>query len=277
MDGDLDLRKIRYFLTVADEGNFTRAAASLHIAQPVLSRQIQTLERELGGPLFIRHPRSLELTPAGRKLFTDGRKLLAAAADLAQHVKGLTTGRPTFTVGHHRAVSVRPAVRTFRAEHPTVEVRTVALDADTQAAALLRGEVDVAVVLPPLPAEGLTTQVLGKEPTLIRVSSEHELAHLAEVTLEDLKPYENLRFETAGQNGRPVRNIEDRIELLANGTGVYMAPALCADRYRHPDLTSIPVSDAPPTPILIAWPSSRSSQMTEDFVAIAIATASKTP
>ncbi|MFR9793808.1 LysR family transcriptional regulator [Streptomyces sp. MB22_4] len=271
MDGDLDLRKIRYFLTVADEGNFTRAAASLHIAQPVLSRQIQTLERELGGPLFIRRPRSLELTPAGRKLLEDGRKLLTAAADLAQHVKGLTTGRHTFTVGHRRAVSVRPAVRTFQAEHPTVEVRTVPLDADAQAAALLGGEVDVAVVLPPLPTGGLTTQVLRMEPTLVRVSSEHELAQLAEVTLEDLTPYENLRFETAGENGRPVRNIEDRIELLASGTGVYMAPALCADRYRHPDVTSIPISDAPPTPILIAWASSRNSQMTEDFVAIATA------
>ncbi|WP_225101941.1 LysR family transcriptional regulator [Streptomyces sp. CoH27] len=274
MDGDLDLRKIRYFLAVADEGNFTRAAASLHIAQPVLSRQIQTLERELGGPLFIRRPRSLELTPAGRELLKDGRKLLADAADLAANVRGLATGRSVFTVGHHRAISVRAAVRAFQAEHPTLTVRTVALDADTQAAALLVGDADVAVVLPPLATEGLITQILKMEPTLIRVSSEHDLAQHAEVTLTDLAPYENVRFETAGENGRPVRNVEERIELLASSTGVYMTPALCADRYRHPDVASIPVSDAPPTPILLAWASSRDSQMTRDFVAIATASTS---
>src|ERR1700679_235385 len=93
---DLDLRKVRYFVAVAEELHFGRAAQRLHIAQPVLSRQIRALEAELGAQLFERDRRHTELTASGQQLLQEARPLLANADGLRQRV-----GRApdTFTVG----------------------------------------------------------------------------------------------------------------------------------------------------------------------------------
>ncbi|SEK91637.1 LysR family transcriptional regulator [Nonomuraea pusilla] len=270
MGNDVDLRKLRYFLAVADEGNFTRAAASLHIAQPVLSRQIQSLERELGGPLLIRHPRRLELTPAGRRLLTDGRRLLASAARLADDVRGLATGLHSLTVGHHRAVPIRQAVLAFQRAHPGVEVTVVPLDHDSEIRAVLRGAVDVAVVCLPLPPEGVATTVLRREPTMVALSTAHELARRQVVTLADLAPFERARFHDAGPGGRPLRDADDRLDLLASSSAVHLAPALVARRYQHPDIRFIPVSDAPPTPVLAVWDGARDPRLVADFTSAAL-------
>jgi DNA-binding transcriptional LysR family regulator len=91
---DLDLRKVRYFVAVADQLHFGRAAEQLYIAQPVLSRQIRALEDELKVTLFVRDRRTTELTPAGRQLLTDARPLLANA-DAARRRQGLRPGART--------------------------------------------------------------------------------------------------------------------------------------------------------------------------------------
>jgi DNA-binding transcriptional LysR family regulator len=83
---DVDLRKLRYFVAVAEQLHFGRAAADLHIAQPVLSRQIRALEDELGVQLFVRDRRTTELTPAGRQLLADAGPLLASADALRRRV-----------------------------------------------------------------------------------------------------------------------------------------------------------------------------------------------
>lgn len=83
---DLDLRKVRYFLAVAEQLNFGRAAEALHIAQPVLSRQVRALERDLGAALFVRGPRGTALTPAGEQLLADAPGLIDEAAAIRRRV-----------------------------------------------------------------------------------------------------------------------------------------------------------------------------------------------
>src|SRR6476469_2075209 len=96
---DLDLRKLRYFLAVADRLHFGRAADELHIAQPVLSRQIRALEQDLGASLFTRDSHGVTLTDAGRQLVTDAGPLLASAAAVRRRVTVAAHGGRRLAVG----------------------------------------------------------------------------------------------------------------------------------------------------------------------------------
>ncbi|MCC3313693.1 LysR family transcriptional regulator [Nocardia africana] len=270
MASGFDLRKLRYFVAVAEAGNFTRAAVSLHIAQPVLSRQIKELERELGGPLFVRHPRRLELTPAGRKLLTDGRRLLTSATRLTDDVRGIATGTRSLTVGHHRAIALRQTVLAFQHKHSGIDVTVVPLDHDSETHAVLSGAVDVAVVCPSSPPADVASTVLWQEPTMAALSTGHELAQRPTLTLADLAPFNRARFDSTRPDGRALRDADDRLDLLANSSAVHLAPALAARRYHHPDVTFIPVTDAPPTPILAVWDNDRQSRLIVDFTAAAL-------
>ncbi|WP_314146469.1 LysR family transcriptional regulator [uncultured Leifsonia sp.] len=266
-----DLRKLRYFVAVAEEGNFTRAAHSLHIAQPVLSRQIKELEQELGGSLFIRHPRRLELTAGGRKLLTDGRRLLTAAARLSEEVRSLAAGTCGLTIGHHRAVSVRRMVLAFQRAHPDAEVTVMPLDHGKEADAVISGAVDVAVVCLPAPPHGVTSTVLWEEPTMVALSTMHVLAQRPTLTLADLAPFDRARFDSTELGGGTLRDADDRLDFLANSASVHLVPSLVAERYRHPDVNFIPVTDSPPTPVVALHSANRESALSADFTAAALA------
>lgn len=271
MAREFDLRKLRYFVAVAEEGNFTRAALSLHIAQPVLSRQIKELEHELGGSLFIRHPRRLELTPAGKKLLTDGRRLLTAATRLSEDVRSLATGTLGLTIGHHRAVSVRRMVQAFQRAHPAVDVTVVPLDHGQETHAVMSGAVDVAVVCLLTPPDGVTSTVLWEEPTMVALSATHALTQRPTLTLGDLAPFDRARFDSADHSGRKLRDADDRLDFLAGSNNVHLVPSLVGQRYRHPDVTFIPVTDAPPTPVLALHHANQDTALVAGVIAAALA------
>src|SRR3954471_3713630 len=114
---DLDLRKLRYFVAVAEKLHFGRAADELHIAQPALSRQIRALEKDLGTPLLTRDSHGVALTDAGRQLLTDAETLLASAHAVRRRVTLAARGSRRLMVGFRAGITVTAAVRAFAVQH----------------------------------------------------------------------------------------------------------------------------------------------------------------
>jgi DNA-binding transcriptional LysR family regulator len=152
---DLDLRKLRYFVAVADRLHFGRAADELHIAQPALSRQIRALEQDLGTPLLTRDSHGVALTDAGRQLLSDAGPLLASAHAVRRRVTVAARGSQRLTVGFRAGVAVAPAVRLFAERHPDVLVDVQRIEWDDQATMLLDGRIDVGYVRLPIDEAGL--------------------------------------------------------------------------------------------------------------------------
>ena len=170
---DLDLRKIRYFVAVADNLHFRRAAEELHIAQPALSRSIGALERELGTQLFVRDKRSVILTPAGRQLLDDAGPLLAAADATRRRVQRAGRGAHHLVVGFRAGILVTAAVRALSAERPEVTVEVQRLEWDDQEELILSGRVDVAYVRQPIRERGLRLVALFAERRLAALPADH--------------------------------------------------------------------------------------------------------
>src|ERR1700754_3507932 len=123
---DLDLRLVGYFVVVAEQRHFGRAAATLRVAQPSLSRQIRRLEQQVGARLLDRTPRGTRLTEAGETFLPQARELLRTAARAVASVRS-AAGHGPFTVGYITSLIVTPAVRELRRRHPEADVRTVHL------------------------------------------------------------------------------------------------------------------------------------------------------
>jgi DNA-binding transcriptional LysR family regulator len=156
---NLELRQLRYFVTVAEELHFGRAAARLHMTQPPLSQAIAALEDGLGAPLFLRNRRSVELTPAGGALLPEARRILAEAAllpDLVRRAASGEAGRLALAFVTSADYSVLPPfLRRYRERYPAVHLTLQEATSDVQVEALLRGRVDAGLLIPPLPDKAL--------------------------------------------------------------------------------------------------------------------------
>ncbi len=183
---DLDLRKLRYFVAVADQLHFGRAADELHIAQPALSRQIRALEQDLGASLFIRDRHGVELTDAGRQLLADAGPLLASTQAVRRRVSAAAGGKRRLMVGFRAGVAVTPAARAFEDRHPDVVVDVQRIEGDDQAAMLLDGRIDVGYVRLPIDEAGLRLTPLYTEPRVAVLPVGHRFAGKEEVTEADL-------------------------------------------------------------------------------------------
>ena len=152
---NLDLRQLRYFVTVAEELHFGRAALRLHMTQPPLSQTIQALEELLGAPLFDRNRRGVTLTPAGSALLPEARRLLAQAQELPQLVQraaGGEVGRITLAFVSSADYSVLPPfLRAYRAAYPQVQITLQEATSDLQLDDLLHNRIDAGLLIPPLP------------------------------------------------------------------------------------------------------------------------------
>ena len=150
-----ELRPLRYFVTVAEELHFGRAATRLHMTQPPLSQAIAALETLLGSALFARSRRGVALTPAGAALLPEARRLLAQAGALADLVRAAAageTGRVALAFVSSADYSVLPPfLRSYRAAFPQVQIVLQEATSDVQVDDLLHSRIDVGLLIPPLP------------------------------------------------------------------------------------------------------------------------------
>ncbi|WP_410631304.1 LysR family transcriptional regulator [Amycolatopsis sp. cmx-4-83] len=181
----MELRALRYFVTVADELHFGRAAERLHIAQPAVSRQIARLERELGARLFDRSPRRVRLTGTGRRVLDAARAALAAA-DEVRAAAAVPAG--TMRIGTAAGFTGRleRGIDALRASPASFDVVLVDLPLAARLNALRQGDLDVALArgVPSVP--GLRTLPAWSEPLFAVVSRHHRAAELPAVALADL-------------------------------------------------------------------------------------------
>ncbi|MER7181617.1 LysR substrate-binding domain-containing protein [Streptomyces hyaluromycini] len=262
---DLDLRKVRYFAAVAELLHFGRAAEQLHIAQPVLSRQIRALEKDLGAELFVRDSHGVTLTDAGRQLLEDARQLLALADGTRRRVAQAAHGRRRLVVGFRAGVVVTRALRAFTAAHPDVEANARRVEWDDQEQLILDGTVDIAYVRLPIREEGLELRPLYSEPRVAMLPDRHRLAGKQEISLSDLDGEQWLRYNDPRPGDLPLRTIEEKFECVAAGTAITMVPRSAAEQYSRPDIVYVPVVDAEPDRVLLAWAAGRRSPLVAAF------------
>jgi DNA-binding transcriptional LysR family regulator len=204
----MELRHLRYFRAVAEELHFGRAAERLHVAQPPLSQQIRQLERELGVRLLARTTRRVELTPAGQAYFKRAVAILEAVDDAGDQARRVARG-----VEGHLAIgcvgsatySLLPnLVRALREALPGVDVSVRGeMLAPAQIAALLSGEIDLALLRPPVEESGLVVETVRRDRLLIGLPEGHPLAGRAELRASDLRDEE---FVAHTGHGRSVMN-----------------------------------------------------------------------
>src|SRR5437773_8259543 len=187
----MEIHQLRYFVAVADEGSFSRAAAKVRVAQPSLSQQIRKLEAEIGQPLFDRLPRSVVLTEAGRCLLDYARQILASIGDARRCVdelKGKVAGDVAVGAIPTIAPYVLPElVVTFQKHYPDVTLHVVEDVTAVITRRIEAGELDVAVASTCQRSPTLRVQLLGSETLLALVPEGHALAKQTMVTLDDLK------------------------------------------------------------------------------------------
>jgi DNA-binding transcriptional LysR family regulator len=178
----MELRHLRYFLAVAEERHMTRAAARLGLQQPPLSQQIRALEKELGTKLFVRLPRGVALTPAGEEFLSETRAVLNRIEHAKVQVQAAALGqRGRISIGLTTSASLHPAttrsLRAFVESHPQVSLSLHADNAAGLTEALLREEIQVAVIRAVVAApEELIFEQLATERMVIALPAKHHLA-----------------------------------------------------------------------------------------------------
>ena len=283
VNADLDLRKLRYFLAVADALNFGRAAEELMIAQPVLSRQIRALEKDLGAQLFLRDTRGTRLTPIGEQLQHEARSLLAGAAGVRRRISMASHGAEVFSVGFMPGIIVTDAVRAFSARHPGVSIDVTRTSWADQVDVIHDGRVDVGFVRLPIDETGLRVEPLFEDPRVVMLPRLHALAEARAVRLDELKDehlvqdpsavpeWAGVATEMRGGRARTRSDsptVEEKLELVASLQGIAILPMSTAQFYRRPDVTFLPVVDLAPNQVALAWEASRDDALIADFVGV---------
>lgn len=284
---ELQTRQLRYFVAVAEELSFTRAAQKLHIAQQALSAQIKQLEQTLGVVLLTRTTRSVTLTAAGAAFFEDAIATLVALSDAAERARSMhRTESKRLVLGFLEGAALiltEPIMSAFRDCHPGVTIEMRQFNYDDPSAGLNDRAVDVAFVRRPLTTDGVDFEHLFSEPLVAMVRADHRLTGQAGVTVADLideplfgaatgDPVWNSYWELDDhRGGRPGRIMSRSTTLLeeyqkvAAGVGVCVTGA-CARWVPYPGVAILPIFDAEPSEVTVAWPRENASALVCSFV-----------
>ncbi|WP_281689017.1 LysR family transcriptional regulator [Pseudonocardia thermophila] len=274
--GDVHLRDLRYFVAVAEEGSFTKAATErLFVSQPALSKQIRQLESRLRAELFTRSARSVTLTPAGEALLPRAKELLAGwEAALAAVTSAAEAARRTLTVGlHARTPPDLPAAvaRVVDEQLPGYRVEFRQVSWDDPATGLVGELVDLAVAwLPVRDGQGLSARIVAREERWVAMPAGHRLASHTEVEFAELEDEPFVALPIAAgpmrefwlaveQRSAPVRiaaeahTAEEMFGAVAAGTGLVLLSATNAARYRWPGVVCRRVRGLPPAELAVLW------------------------
>ncbi len=198
----MELRHLRYFVAVAEECHFGRAAARLHIAQPPLSQQIRQLEAELGTQLFIRSTRKVELTPAGQRYLERARLILVEVDDAgveAQRIASGQVGKVAIGFTGSATYHLLPHLaRSLRADLPDLDLELKGeMLTPSQVTALLERRLDLGLLRPPVRNPDLLVHVLRREPLVAVVPESHPLAAADRIRLADLRDEPFITYPSA--------------------------------------------------------------------------------
>lgn len=255
----METRELAYFLAVADELHFGRAATRLGIAQPALSKAIARLERRLGVTLFERTSRVVALTEAGRVLTREARVALDAVSAAALRTQRAGTCDPQLILAMKPGgdAGLLPAILAAYEHEPDVLPVEVAFDADADAARQLReGRADAALLYaPPDELRGLDTETLLAEAPVAVLPASHSLARRASLRMADLAG-EHLHHKPT--DPREVKSLSELMHLIALGRKVAVLPRVLTTPLRD-DLTTVPMEDLQPVGLLLAWPAHSTS------------------
>jgi DNA-binding transcriptional LysR family regulator len=285
----METRHLKYFIAVAEERHFGRAAQRLHMAQPPLSQQIRQLEEQLGTPLLIRTTRKVELTPAGQVLLDRGRLLLeeirALESDVRQVGAGATgvlrvgfTGTATYRL---MPLIVQSASRSLPGLRITVQGELLTQQMET---ALEEGRLDVAVLRPPIRSESIAHKLLEQDQLVCALPANSPLAEKGTIDIAELAlmnfigypPYSVVNgiflnaCRIAGFQPRLVQEAKETstlLSLVSAGMGVALVP-MTSRMFSFPGVVFRPLRNPPPVDLVVAWNRNNESALVQSFVTL---------
>jgi len=270
----MELRHLRYFIALAEELHFGRAAQRLHIQQPPLSRQIQLLEAELGFPLFERSRRHVELTPAGQALLGRAHQVFAALEVAIHDARSASEGESgRLIVGYPSSLAysgLTELLRAFRTRFPAVELSLRELSPGEQIDALKAGGLDVGFVRSSVDDPALGAELVRRESLMVVLPDDHRLAAQRTIPLAALKHEPFVMFprargpaffdqlmglcHAAGFTPQIEQQAPqlDIISMVAAGFGVSIMPSSMRN-FRRPGLSFRAIVGAPKVELSIVW------------------------
>ncbi|BBA97130.1 putative LysR family transcriptional regulator [Actinacidiphila reveromycinica] len=268
---ELETRQLRYFVAVAEEEHFGRAAERLGMAQPPLSRAIGALERQLGVQLFVRTTRRVALTRAGRVLLDHARVALEAVALAESRARHAGAGEPTLRLAlkADQDAGLLPGILAAYKDTP-VELLLGAYG--EQATALRDGRADVALIVDTVDDSRLDSEVLVTGPRVVALAASDPLASRPSLRLPDLTG-RSLPHGQPAEHGYPApsvpRNLLDHSQifnLIEVGGAVWFLPVWVAERFPRPGIVYRPIAGLAPATLSIAWPERSRSTAVASFV-----------
>ncbi|MFF7559722.1 LysR family transcriptional regulator [Streptomyces pseudovenezuelae] len=277
----MELRTLRYFVAVAEELHFGRAATRLHMSQPPLSRAIKQLEADVGAPLFVRSPAGVTLTPVGTVLLDEARALLDHADRVRARVSA-AAGVTTITVGilgDGTDPGVSRLAAAYRRRHPGIEIRVRDADLTDPTCGLRTGLVDVALTRAPFDETALTVRALRSDPVGVVLRADDPLARRDGLRMAELSDRRWFQFPRGTdpvwqaywngglpREGPVVRAVQECLQaVLWNGT-VGLAPL---GHDLPAELAVVPLTDMAPSRVVAVWNAGDTNPLIRSFVEIA--------